>query len=450
MMPLANPREFLPAIVRLSEQPPSPLGRALLTTILVFLALLIAWAAIGRLDVVAVAEGKLVPSTYLKIVQPTDAGVVKEILVREGESVKAGQLLMRMDPTLANSDLKALTADAHNKRLAVRRIDAELTDGRFASRLGDPAELFAQVNAQYIANRVAYENALAQERATLDKAKHDLASTKEIRAKLAETLPHFRNQEASYAGLERDGFVGALASSDKKRERIEREQDLRAQEDVVASAGATLVQEERKIVQIGAEYQRRLRAERIETAAQLERVEQELAKQEHRGGWLEMKAPANGIVKDLATHTAGTVASPGTILMTLVPTGESLLAEVWVKNDDIGFVRERQPVRLKLAAFPFQQYGMVDGDVLQVSADSSDPANAASTAPGPAARPGGEVLAYRALVNLRSQQLSVDGRPYALAPGMQVAAEIHLGTRSVLEYLLSPVTRGFREAGRER
>lgn len=450
MAPLADPRDFQPAIVRLREQAPSPLGRAMLVTMLVFLALLVAWAAIGQLDVVAVAEGKLVPATYLKIVQPSDAGIVKEILVREGESVKAGQVLMRMDTALSESELKSLTADAQNKRIALRRMDAELAGSPLAPRAGEPPELFAQVKAQYTADRLAYENALAQERATLDKARHDLASAKEIRAKLVETLPHFRKQEAVFEDLERDGYVAALAAGDKKRERIEHEQDLRAQEAVIASAGDTIVQEERKIAQITAEYQRRLHAERVETAAQLEHVEQELAKQEHRSGLLELRAPEAGIVKDLATHTAGTVASPGTILMTLVPKAENLRAEVWVKNDDIGFVRESQRVRVKLAAFPFQQYGMLDGDVMQVSADASEPGGTAPTAPGAAPRAGTENLAYRALVNLRSQQLAAGGESYGLSPGMQVSAEIHLGTRTVLEYLLSPVTRAFRESARER
>ena len=122
----ADPREFQPALVRLQELPPSPLGRRMLWAALAFLAALLAWAVFGKLDIVAVAEGRLVPDTYLKIVQPADAGVVKEILVKEGELVKEGQILMRMDAALSDSDLKTLTADFHNKRLSLRRIDAQL------------------------------------------------------------------------------------------------------------------------------------------------------------------------------------------------------------------------------------------------------------------------------------------------------------------------------------
>lgn len=433
----ADPREFHPAMVRLQELAPSPLGRRMLWALLLFLAGLLAWATFGRLDIVAVAEGRLVPDTYLKIVQPADAGVVKEILVKEGELVREGQVLMRMDAALSDSDLKALAADFQNKRLSLRRIDAQLAGTPLTRRADDPPELFAQVQAQYLANRQAYESALAQERALLDKARSDRAAAEAVKKKLAQVLPYYREQEAAYARLEKGGFAGRLMVTDKQRERIEKEQDLRAQEAVIASAAATIEQEQRKIAQISADYRRQLQTERVDIANQFERAAQELAKQEHRRGYLELRAPQDGLVKDLATHTVGTVASPGTILMTLVPKDEKLRAEVWVRNDDIGFVRESQPVKVKLAAFSFQKYGMLEGSVAQIGADAADPEAK-------------QRLAYRTLVNLRTQTLEADGVRYRLAPGMQVSAEIHLGTRTVLEYLLSPVQKAFQEAARER
>jgi len=415
-----------------------------------FLGALLAWSAIGRLDIVAVADGRLVPETYLKIVQPADAGVVKEILVREGEQVRAGQVLMRMDAALSDSDLATLGAEVRGRRLALRRIDAQLAGAPLARRADDPPELFARVEAQYAANRRAYENALAQEQATLSKARHELRGAEEVREKLLQVLPHYRSQEAAYEKLTRDGFAGRLLFTDKQRERIEKEQDLRAQEAAIESAGATIAQQASRIGQITADYRRQLQTERVELALQLERLEQELAKQTHRHAYLELRAPADGQVKDLATHTVGTVVSPGTILMTLVPQDEKLRAEVWVRNDDVGFVRETQPVRLKLAAFQFQKYGLLGGTVAQVSADAAAEGAAGAAGPASAPRAPGEALAYRTLVNLDRQSLVADGVTHRLAPGMQVTAEIHLGTRTVLEYLLSPVQKAWHEAGRER
>lgn len=445
-----DPRDFQPALVRLQELPPSPLGRRMLWAALVFLAALLAWAVFGKLDIVAVAEGRLVPDTYLKIVQPADAGVVKEILVKEGEFVKEGQVLMRMDAALSASDLKTLGADFHTKRLTLRRIDAQMAGTPLTRAADDPPQLFIQVHAQYLANRQAYESALAQERSLLDKARSDLVAAEAVKRKLTQVLPHYREQEAAYAKLEKDGFAGRLMYTDKQRERIEKEQDLQAQEAVIVSAAATISQEEKKIAQITADYRRQLQTERVDIANQFERARQELAKQEHRHGQLELRAPQAGTVKDLATHTIGTVASPGTILMTLVPKDEILRAEVWVKNDDIGFVRETQPVKVKLSAFTFQKYGMLEGTVAHVSADAAEQGATASSSAPAAPRQATELLAYRTLVNLKSQTLDADGVQYRLQPGMQVSAEIHLGTRSVLEYLLSPLQKGFQEAARER
>src|SRR6266850_160393 len=252
-IPDADPADFLPALQRVQNRPPSPLGRKVLWTVLALVGATILWATLGKLDIVAVAEGKLVPDTYLKIVQPTDSGVVKEILVKEGQLVKAGQVLMRMDTTLSDSDLKALSADYHNKRIALRRIDAQLADAQFLRRADEPADLFTQVYAQYAANRGAYENALAQERTVLEKAKHDLTTAEEVKNKLTRVLPHYREQEAAFEKLARDGFAGKLMFTDKQRERIEREQDLLAQESVIASARSTITQEEKKISQISAD-----------------------------------------------------------------------------------------------------------------------------------------------------------------------------------------------------
>jgi hemolysin D len=150
----------------------------------------------------------------------------------------------------------------------------------------------------------------------------------------------------------------------------------------IESLTAGIAQSEKRIAQTTSNYRQQLQNERVEAAGQRHRLEQELDKHQHRSGLLELKAPQAGVVKDLATHTPGTVVAPGTILLTLVPQNEPLVAEVWVGNADAGFESQ--------------------------------------------------------------------GRSLPLVPGMLVNAEIHLGTRSVLEYLLSPVQKVMHEAGRER
>lgn len=443
--------DFAPALLRLQSMPPAPLAGALLRLLLLMLAALLAWAAIGKIDIVAVSDGKLVPSSYLKIVQPAEQGVVKEILVEEGQRVRAGQVLVRMDAVLASADAHTLSNEYHSRHLALRRIDAQLAGRPLAHDPDDPAELFAPALAQYSANIAAWRNALVQESTSLEKARLDLGSAVEVRDKLQAVLPHYREQEAAFARLARVGYAGKLLATDKARERIEKEQDFKSQEFIIRSNAASIRQSEERIEQITAEYRRQLQTERIDAALQLERATQELAKVRHRQRLLELRAPQTGLIKDLATHTPGTVVSPGTILMTLVPEGETLRAEVWVSNQDVGFVRPGQPVKVKLAAYPFQKYGMVDATVAQVSADATEApsANTRSDALFGRDRPMGP-LAFRAIVKLSTQALESGEARYALSPGMQAVAEIKLGERTLLEYLLSPVRKVVQEAAREK
>jgi HlyD family secretion protein len=447
--------DFSPAILQAQHAPPSPLPRLVLYMLLTLCAVLLLWAVFGRLDIVAVAQGKLVPETFLKVVQPSDSGVVKEILVKEGDEVAAGQVLMRMDTSISTADGKVLDSDFQLRVLQLRRIDAELNNLPLARKAGDDPALFAQVEAQYRAHRQAYVDALDTERAALGKAQHDLKSAIEVESKLKQTLPIFQEQEKGWDQLAKEGFAGKLMALDRTRSRIETQHELQAQTQNVESLNATITQSTKRIAQITSNYNQQLHNERIDAKSQHNKLDQEIAKQTYRHGLLELKAPQAGMVKDLATHTPGTVVSPGTVLATIVPHNEPLLAEVWVTNLDAGFVVPRQEAKIKLVAYPFQQYGMLDGVVRHVNADASDQSGGSNSSLAQANEPdkpqaGQAQLSYRALVALKSTELESRGQRFKLTPGMQVSAEINLGSRTVLEYLLSPIQKTAHEAWRER
>ena len=442
-----DPLDFSPGLLRIQAQPPTPFARTLLYILFTLLGLLLIWAIFGKLDIVASAAGKLIPQSYLKIVQPAEQGVIRDILVEEGQRVKAGQVLMRMDTTLSATDSKTLGTDTQGKRITLRRIDAELDGRPFVKQPDDPDDLYQRTRAQYQANRTAYESALAQESSLHDKAQSDLASAEEIRTKLLKTLPHYRQQDEAYEKLIKDGFVSRIMANDKARERIEKEQDLKAQEFQIQSAQATLTQSSRRLAQISADHRRQLQIERADIKDKLDKAQGELTKQQYRYNQLELKAPQDATVKDLATHTVGTVISPGAILMTLVPNNEILRSEVWVGNQDVGFIHTGAPVKIKFASYQFQKYGMIEGQVAHLSADASDNNQQQQTVNKTGSNP---QFAYRALIDLKAQHLEANGVRHNLTPGMQVTAEIHLGTRTILEYLLSPVRGAFQEAGRER
>ncbi len=438
----ARRAEFLPAIVQLQEAAPSPLPRIVLWTVVALVGALALWACVGRLDVVAVAEGRLVPRSQLRIVQPAEGGVLRELLVKEGERVRAGQVLARMDVRAAEADAATARNEIATRRLQLRRIDAELGGTPLLRAPDDPPHLYAQAEAQRDARAQAHEASLAEQRSAVARARRELQAAGETRTKLEAELPMLEEQERAFQKLARDGYAGRLMVAQRSRERLGVEQDLRAQEHRVEAARAAAEQGERRIAQLAATYRAQLQAERAEAETQLARLEQELEKISHRQRLAELRAPADGVVKDLATQTPGAVLSPGTVLMTLVPEGEALVAEVWLANQDAGFVAAGQSAKLKLASFPFQRYGMLEATVARVSADSSERAEGA--------RAQGGAYAYRAQLEPLAQELRLGEARHALLPGMLLTAEIRLAERTVLEYLLSPLQKVAVEAARER
>ena len=349
-----------------------------------------------------------------------------------------------MDTRLSDADRSVVDNELKLRELQLRRIDAELAERPLRRGADDPAPLLLQVEAQYRARRQAYLDTLGAERTLRAKAQQDLQAAQEVERKLNRTLPLYREQAQGWDQLAKEGFAGRLMALERQRLYIENEQDLRAQVHNIASLTASLAQSEQRIAQITSSYRQQLQNERLEADAQRHRLRQELDKQQHRSGLLELRAPQASVVKDLATHTPGTVVAPGTILLTLVPTGEPVIAEVWVTNADAGFVQPEQKTRVKLTAYPFQKYGMLDGRVQRISADAQD-----KTGEGAGAKSFQET-AYRALIHLDNAFLESRGARLALVPGMLVSAEIHLGRRTVLEYLLSPIQRIAHESGRER
>ena len=456
--PPAKPEEPLTlriasALFEIEAGEPSRGSRLVLKTLSVLIVVLLVWACLAKLDIVAVAEGRLVPQTYVKIVQPAEAGIIREILVDEGDVVEAGQVLVRLDPTVNAADSVATRRELAIQSLQLRRLEAELS-GRPMTRVpGDDANLFAQVDAQRAASRQSLLDSVAAEVAARDSASRQLDAAEELLEKLETTLPSYQRSADAYEKLAGQQLMGTLQADERRREALEKAQDLEAQRATVASLEATIAQHRQRISQLQSSYSNDLNRLRIEAVAAINRLEQQSGKLDYQQGLLELRAPQGGVVKELATTTLGAVVQPGTVILSLVPQNEPLLAEVSIENKDIGFVHEGQAVRVKLAAYPFQKYGLMEGTVKTVSADSSSQASASNAntqrrEDGQEPAPG---LSFKALVELREQKLAATSNlMLPLAAGMQVSAEIMQGERTVMEYLLSPVKKVTDEAARER
>lgn len=445
----AEALDFAPGLLSIQESPPARLPRAVMYAVAALFAILLVWAIFGRIDIIASAEGRLVPQTYVKIVQPSDAGIVEEILVHEGQSVAAGQVLMRMDRKLADADRRTVETELALRSLQLRRIDAELAGHPLAAAAADPPDLYRQVAAQYRERHQAHEDAVAEAQDNLRKTRSEYAAAVETLTKLKEITPILKQQAKAFADMGKDGYAAQVTVRDKQREYLEKAQELKAQAATVDSEAAAVAAAQRQVAQIRSKYRSDLENERVDAEGQYRKLQQDQVKEDHKAALLELRAPQAGVVKDLATHTVGTVVSPGTVLLSLVPENEPLMAEVMIKNDDVGFVYAGQKVKVKLAPYPFQKYGMLNGEVVRVSADATENGSSSSQAKNANDKPPA-ALAYKALVSLDSQVLDAQDEHLKLVAGMQVVAEIAQGRRTVMEYLLSPVEKTLHDSGRER
>lgn len=217
---------------------------------------------------------------------------------------------------------------------------------------------------------------------------------------------------------------------------------IAAQRMALMAQSAAAEQASAGLLRVQTEYQKALQVERAQVLAELSKVKADLSKAEHRIALSELRSPVAGVVNSLAVKTPGQVVQAGAALLTVVPENESLIAEVWVRNEDAGLVSPGMPVKVKLVAFPFQKYGWIEGEVRWIGADSETPEFMRNTA--------GETLFYRARIALNRQQLTRDGKQFQAKPGMQVVADIQLGERTLLEYLTSPLKKTVLEAARER
>ena len=432
--------DFAPDLLAIQERPPGPLPRLVLYLVVGLVGGLLVWAIFGELNIIAVAGGRLVPKTYIQIVQPAQAGVVKAILVTEGEKVAAGQVLMRMDAKDAKVDRTLLEREIAVASLQRRRIRAELTGRPLRREPSDPPALFAQAQAQYQANRLSYDDHVAVAREAYLKVERNEQAAHEVLIKLKDITPFAKEEAQDYASLGRGGYVPRVKVLDKERVYLTDAQNLRAQRQTVASLHAAVAQAAAHMAEIRARYRAHLRTEGIATDERRRRLKAKFAKLEHKMGRLALRAPEAGIVMNLATHSLGTVAAPGTVLVTIVPDHVPLLAQVRVKNRDMGFVHVGQHVRVKVAAYPFEKYGTVGGVITYLGADASRRRHRSAPPHAPPT--------FKALVALRHQVLRAQGKVYKLVPGMQVVADLHEGHRTVMDYLLSPVITTLRNSGR--
>jgi len=441
---LADEAAFLPAALSLRETPAHPAPRRVAWAICALFVVAVLWSAIGKIDIVAVAPGRIVVSDRSKTLQPLEASVVKRVLVKDGDIVEAGQILLELDATNASADgenLREQLASADSEARRASALIEALTRQRAPVLSDEPTPGGSARPSASIAMQLQAEwhdiNARLGKLAAEQAHRHaEIGTVRELIAKLQATLPIARQREEDFKSLTDQGFISAHAGQDRTRERIEQERDLATQRARLGEAQSALRETEHARTAYLAETQRLLSDREAQAALKRQQLVQEFSKSEQRSRLTQLAAPVAGTVQQLVVHTEGGVVTPAQVLMVIVPKDAEVTAEVLVDNKDIGFVNAGDAAQLKLETFPFTRYGTIDSRVKSVTADAVTDEKKGAVFP--------------ATLKLGRSSIDVDGRRVNLTPGMNVTAEIRTGERRVIEYLLSPVQRALGESLGER
>jgi hemolysin D len=437
------------------------MGRAIAATIILFFVVALAWATFGWVDIIATAPGKIVPTGRSKVVQPFETGVVRAIHVQDGQAVKAGDVLIELDPTSNAADEKRLAHDLLQDRLDVARLQALLVGdpARFAPPEAASADIIATARHQMEAQAAEQEAKLAAlDRQSAQKDAEQREAEASI-AKIQATLPLLRSQRDIREHLLQNEYGSRLLYLQAEQQVVEQEHELvvqRHKRDEIGEARAALG---RQRAQAEAEYRKGLLADLAKAESQASEHREEVVKATQRRQLQTLTAPVDGTVQQLAVHTLGGVVTPAQALLVMVPADSHPEIEAMVPNRDIGFVREGESAEVKVDTFNFTRYGLLHGEVLSVSQDAitrdrpQDKSGAAAQATGDSdtsSEPKGQELVYAARVSLDRMQMQIEDRMVDLAPGMAVTVEIKTGSRRVIDYLLSPLLRYKQASLRER
>jgi membrane fusion protein, hemolysin D len=439
-------REFLPAALGIQETPPSPTGRVLTWSLMLLFSIAVTWACFGEVDIVSVAEGKIIPSGQVKQIQPLEKGVVKIIYVTEGQMVKKGEPLIELDQTITFADQKRLGQELTYTEGVIQRqtlfvsllktpdqpinfndIDERASGGSHLDN--EQIQLLWQEWQSFKAGRAA----LLAEKS--ERAAEKRASIQRIK-QLEQTLPFVTKRAEAVKGLHKKHMAAETVWMELEERRIEQVQSLAVEQATQDQLASAIQRVSEQLSALEAQVASETLSSISEYHRQQQNLIQELDKAKDLNRRQILHAPISGKVQQLAIHTIGGVVTPAQPLMLLVPTDVELEVEAWLENKDIGFVEVGQSAEIKVNTFPFTKYGIIEGMVVDVTQDAVVDEQ--------------EQFRYRMRVGMAKSTIQVANKRVDLIPGMAVSAEVKTGKRRLIEYVMAPLIRYKQESVRER
>ncbi|EPJ48889.1 MAG: HlyD family secretion protein [Osedax symbiont Rs1] len=454
---------FLPAALEVQEAPPNPLLRWLSRTLLLLIVIALTWSYFGHINIVASAEGKIIPSSRVKQIQPLEKGMVKTLFVKEGQLVEKGQPLIALDATLNQADTNSLVSEQQRTqlRLAVNQGFLTLLHGSTntssSQKLSDfnsakqtltqqiqkmswqtpPSNTDLQLHQNLLLQQwLQYESQLRSLHSALAQNSAEQATVKEVITKLELILPVVNKRLRLLKKMFREKLVAETEYLQSLQEQIQIKQDFAAEKQRLKQLQEMVTDITQQINLHNAQSASAVLMEITEQNRQLAGLTEELIKVRDSRAKQVIYAPVAGRVQELMVNTIGGIVTEAQQLMLIVPIEQTLEAEVFLENKDIGFVFNGMSAEVKVHTFPFTKYGVIDAVISNVSTDATIDEK--------------KGLIYRMQLKLAVNQIQVNNKMVNLVPGMSVTAEVQIGERRIIEFFLAPLLKGKQEALRER
>jgi hemolysin D len=440
---------FLPGALEISEKPPNPLSRVMLWLVIVIICVAVAWACLGKVDVVVMAQGKIVPEEQVKIIQPLEKGTVRKIFVKDGQLVDKGAHLIELDQSVIQANIDRLNKQLQSEQIILAESEGfyKLLQRKSLKSFDDFAEIPYTIKTDidpamteysrrvlwrkwqaYVAEMQSLKANIAKEESTLQAAMSEISL-------LEKTVPIIRLKNHMLKELHSNNYASKFEYLQTEQSLIEKEKLLEITRVKQQQSQAMLDEAKSQLKARQADYFVQVIEVIQKTKKAVYQLKKELYQQQMHYRDNILIAPITGFVHNLKIHTIGAVVTPAEELLQIIPQHSALEVSAIVTNRDIGYVHEGQAVAIKVDTFSFTEYGYLHGKIIDIAEDAIEDNTLG--------------LVFKIIVSLNSNTLS-GTKEAIVTPGMSVTIEVKTHKRRMIEYFLNPLIKGLKESFKER
>lgn len=430
--------EFLSPALEIIERPPSVLGKFTIKIIFIILFIILLISFLGKIDIVASATGKVIPCGRLQAIQPMEEGEIIKINVAEGAFVKKGQVLIELNGKVKKSDLeeakKQLEISKLEKDIAIAELNGNNVEkiiNKYSNNQYLTKEDFEYQKNLLLSKRQEYLNKEESLKLSIEQQNSELGISKSEESRLEKEILYLTEEANVSKRLYEIGNISRLEWKVKEKEKNNVIKQKDANSLKLVQIGQRIGELKKNFLKMKEERKKNILSEIVELDKRINELKTKNVKAEESYKYQKLISPVNGTVHGLSSYTIGGILKPAETAITIVPEGTKFMAEVLILNKDIGYVKQKQEVEVKVEAFPFQKFGTINGKIETISPDANQDEKMG--------------YVYKALVSLETNYFMLDGRSRLISPGMTLTAEIKTGKRRIIDFFLSPIVKNSDE-----